>query len=860
MATTQEFYRIGGRLPRYATKLSAFANGMYLTNQVIPEGYAKVMVNYDIDDTGSNIKPRAGREKVQLLDYSSNVLGPASFTDYLYAYNKDNSEVEDLKDVVLSYGLYTDMSELVNIENLAYDRPVYIASMHKRTDTTAYTLIEDAGYQVLIPGVISEEDLKEFWSLYYDKEQEQFKKIDNKDIGYITARTVTNAYAFDKPFKGPVGRPIGTVLNNEIITFSGPNVEYEEYTANPERSSLLNFGNPTLTKLIITNEGNKYTIKRQMLDATSLNAIEAYSSGFNMLHEAPYVFQNEEGSALSVLGAVPYDPENPNIPVFVPKLGNKLDLHVTYAYPKEGDTIKYKVEVLDLTNNKSEWEVLTDFKESFTAGEEFYYTYIPKYKAAMIRFTLRIGDDSTTDDTGLVPIDCTVNYGTLEPKTFDLSTCKGVISWLGCLGVYGVVGAENSIFFSDVENPSYFPYPYNVIEFDNEILAVHNYLDFLLVITVDSVWLVTAGETINTSTQKRILANVHIPEIDAINLVVLKDQIFFKTDTQFYVLKPNQYTSDATDLKNYVNSTAISNLTQNFTASVVDILNQTYKTIWQKYTRERRKQIRFEDFDVLDTRSVIRNEEVHYIYTITPKLTDGIVLENLNLHFVYNTLTRSWRIYFCVIGDDDTYYNPVLYKNKQSGAYYEFFPHTKSTGGSGIVVSKQSTADLSDNLVQGDWTLTEHYDNFNYIDTGNIALDDANTKRFREVQLNLVNMEHTKISFYADFKVDGQERVQATNYVLQHITDNRDPDYGQIYITPIEETNIDLYGTTVLAESDSSDHWELDLSRFPDLNMATVRFNLQGRGRRGSLQLLNTSLKRYELSDINWVYRTMSGR
>ena len=57
-----------------------------------------------------------------------------------------------------------------------------------------------------------------------------------------------------------------------------------------------------------------------------------------------------------------------------------------------------------------------------------------------------------------------------------------------------------------------------------------------------------------------------------------------------------------------------------------------------------------------------------------------------------------------------------------------------------------------------------------------------------------------------------------------------------------------------------SDHWALDLSKFPDLSVATVRFQLQGRGRRGALQLLNTSLQRYELADMHWVYRVMSAR
>jgi hypothetical protein len=70
-----------------------------------------------------------------------------------------------------------------------------------------------------------------------------------------------------------------------------------------------------------------------------------------------------------------------------------------------------------------------------------------------------------------------------------------------------------------------------------------------------------------------------------------------------------------------------------------------------------------------------------------------------------------------------------------------------------------------------------------------------------------------------------------------------------------------LPGMTTLADDVSqSDHFAVDLSKFDALDVATIRFTLQGRGRRGAIQLLSTSLKRYELSDVNWVYRTMSAR
>ena len=888
MATTQEFYRLGGRLPRYTTKLSAFSNGMYLTQQMIPEGYAKSMINYDIDDTGTCIRPRAGREILQKIPFESKVLGPASITDYIYAYNKDETEVTTLKDMVLSYGLYTRLDSLVTNEAAKKERPIYIASMTREVDEALYDLDPNTNQWVLRQeGEKYTEEYNEFWGLSYNKEAELFDKLMNQDVGYVIARTIDNAYAFDKPFVSSVGRPIGALINNELITFAGPKFTVKDYPNTPSRSELLNFGKPELAKLVLVDTADGTIVKRKNIEPQVLNPLEAYSSGYNILLANPYEFTNEVGGSLAGLGIIPYDPASDpasRTTLLAPKVGQSVLLRVYYQYASNTDTIKYKVEELDNTDS-SEWKMLKEYGDGVKAGSTIEYEYLIQTASSVVRFTLRKGDDTATETTILIPIYANTNdtYTKYENQTYDLTTGTGMISWQGCVGVYGVTGAKDTIFFSDVENPSYFPFPYNIIQFDNEILAVHNYLDYLLVVTVDSIWLVTGNTTIATSTQKRILANIHIPEIDAINLVVLKDQIFFKTDNQFYVLKPNQYTSDATDLKNYVNSTAIANLTQTFTSSVVDLLNDVYVLTWQRLTAEHRTQIRFEDFDVYDTHSIIKDSEVHYIYKIKPKLTGGIELDYLNMHFVYNTLTRSWRMYFVAIGDEDINYNPVLYKNKQSGIFCEFIPRSNLSDGSTLYVTKQTREEVTDNITDEDWNLTTEYNNYPYLDTGNVSLDDTFTKRFREVQFNLYNMENETIRFFSDFKLDGRERIHATSYELQHITDVNDPDYGVIYVTPTEatnvdlqtttevnsakygiiymapisQTNVDLQGTTVTTGDDG---WSIDLSRFPELSMATVRFTLQGRGRRGSLQLLNTSLKRYELSNMNWVYRTMSAR
>ena len=889
MAMTQEFYRLGGRLPRYTTKLNAFSNGMYETQQMIPEGYAKSMVNYDIDDTGTCIRPRAGREIIQTIPFDSKVLGPASITDYIYAYNTDETEVTSLKDIVLSYGLYTKLDTLVSVDAAKDTRPIYVASMTREVDESLYDAGDQGDWILRQEGDKYTELYDEFWGLSYDKDEEHFDKLDNQDVGYVIARTVDNAYAFDKPFVSSVGRPIGALVNNELVTFAGPKFLVKDYPNTEGRSELLNFGKPELSKLILVETSNGTVVRRKPITPQVLNPLEAGSSGYNVLLADPYTFENEEGGSLSGLGVLLYAETDGKLnTVLAAKVGQTVTCRAYYQYAKAGDSIKYKMEVLDLTNTNSEWEVVKDFGDAIPAGPTNYIDqeYVIKYTRFVVMFTLRKGDDTTTDATDISP-PITANtdnkYTKYENQTYDLTTGTGMISWQGCVGVYGVESAKDTIFFSDVENPSYFPFPYNIIQFDNEILAVHNYLDYLLVVTVDSIWLVTGNTTISTSTQKRILANIHIPEIDAINLVVLKDQIFFKTDSQFYVLKPNQYTSDATDLKNYVNSTAIANFTQTFTSSVVELLNKVYVLTWQRLTAETRKQIRFEDFKVYDTHSVVKDSEVHYIYKIKPILTGDIELDYLNMHLVYNTLTRSWRMYLVAIGNETVNYNPILYKNKQSGIFCEFLPRSNAEGVSKLYIVKQTRSAVTDDIVDEDWNLTSEYNNYPYLDTGNVALDDTFTKRFREVQFNLYNMEQETIRFFSDFKLDGRERIHATSYELQHITDVNDPDYGVIYVTPVEntnvdaqtasdvnsekygvivmapisQTNVDLQGSTVTTEDDG---WSIDLSKFPELSMTTVRFTLQGRGRRGSLQLLNTSLKRYELSNMNWVYRTMSAR
>ena len=132
--------------------------------------------------------------------------------------------------------------------------------------------------------------------------------------------------------------------------------------------------------------------------------------------------------------------------------------------------------------------------------------------------------------------------------------------------------------------------------------------------------------------------------------------------------------------------------------------------------------------------------------------------------------------------------------------------------------------------------------------------------------MNIVSHEQSKIKFYADVKIDNKLNIDSTEYEVQHITDPSDPEYGLIYVIPTATKDyhkiMTAYRDTTLEDEDQElvKYWEIDLSAFPDLEMATIKLKLFGKGRRASFQALCTDLKNYELSTFTWVYRIMSVR
>ena len=155
MTTTTLSYRLRQRNQRTLTQPCTYSLGMFYTDFVVPEKYAKVLVNYDINDSSGALATRPGKlnEVVLLKDVRVNSddegtidiaeYGEPHLTDFLYTSKADNfdlqhtPEVEGFYDSVLSFGKPMKMSDVIpaNVLSENIRDKMCIAAAYKSTVT-----------------------------------------------------------------------------------------------------------------------------------------------------------------------------------------------------------------------------------------------------------------------------------------------------------------------------------------------------------------------------------------------------------------------------------------------------------------------------------------------------------------------------------------------------------------------------------------------------------------------------------------------------------------------------------------------------------------------------------------------------
>ncbi len=455
-------------------------------------------------------------------------------------------------------------------------------------------------------------------------------------------------------------------------------------------------------------------------------------------------------------------------------------------------------------------------------------------------------------------VDSLKNLGT---ELFDLSTATGMFSFNNMLGLYGVQGAETTLFFSDMENPGYFPFPHNIHSFDEQILKVINYLDSLIVVTTTSIYAVSGKGLPNTFIVKKIITNLNITELDADLIKVIKDQVFFKADNTFFILKPNAYTGDATDLRVMEVSKGINTFVQNFKTNTLDLFNDLYPL---RLTEPELTDNIVEDNRYMYDNLVIKGYNQHVVdgklqIVIRLELTsDNTTLNTDPLRFsnqadlvmIYDTLTKQW--YFQVYSLLPM--GAVRHRRIDNQSIL-LFDKAEINNDRYLIIARYDSdpRDYYEDTTLG-FSVTPKIRNWQINDAGIIPMSNAVYKRLRELQFTINNIDQVPLHFYSKVLADGASVLESSRFEVQQITDVNAADYGHIYINKYDDINLEVPGAT------TADAWELDFSRFPENYYIRVHVELTGKGRFISSVIINRDEKRYELSNTIWVIRPMNGR
>lgn len=540
---------------------------------------------------------------------------------------------------------------------------------------------------------------------------------------------------------------------------------------------------------------------------------------------------------------------------------------------------------IDLYNEEF---TLGEYAQRQGAGTPFTITATMPESEVLVKLTITDPQDTvdgeeyllSTNTIGLSLVsEELANTLNLDARNFDLGKCTGMCEWEQRLVLWGVPGALNTLFVSDVNNPTFFPYPNNVDIFTDPIIAVHNYGDELLVLTTSALYRLIWENEGTGWTHKLVQQNLHVTEEDTYMSCVIKNMFFFKSGEYFYMMVPK--TTSAASVRGEVTiapiSKPIENLLDNFHKEVYNLIKvMVDQPDLPDFTD---KLINY--FSYVDNTKVV----VNYVYALDNSTADMTVQDTatskyLYVQLIYDTDARTWTIRAFEAAH-------MLYASHADAIQQDrFIDVTPALDGNQLVMQYYKFVNLVDDAIQyitdtgAAQTATRIIKNYQYLDTGNREINTELKKRFREFQFKLKNNTATNLGFFTSFLIDGSLRKDLQRYsprmlldpstneatiVVERVLDAATMTYNTTRVERIliPERMLQDDGEltpTTLAEETDPDRWILNQSAFPGRTLWKIRMPISGKGLAPRAILLSTNEADYELLGHNWVYRTMNGR
>lgn len=792
---------------------SQFSSGMKYTKAPLGDGYARTLVNFKLNNDGESLRPRGGARTIHSFTESSIPIGAT--LGLFYTANVFVSNAAETDVTIRQVSIYGDMS---------YD------GLNLST-AVAYVELDDAPF---------------------------YECVHTTSTGYLKARPATTVVH-------------GVVCENPTYAIDGVCAEYDGslYCVHDSKLAVMKF------KL---NDSGHIVWTIVDIIAKEPTSVLAANYGYNMLKTNPYQFVNTAGLDLIAEGVLPYDADG-NI-ILSARPGERITFKLVYTYDTNDITNsnKYYVqwEILDPDSGKDP-TILQKWNKSqaYTPGDDISYTFTPSLK----NFTLIVRvfkqdeiqdqEDEWESNTNLQSVCSKADYITphcvttlanyyltsdsamtsknLSVANYNIGTMQDLIHWKNRLCCWGVDGCKSTLWLSEINDPSYFPYPNNVEVFSEDIVGVIPYLDSLIVFTKTTAYMITLNDDGLTFNTKKIQDKLNMTSDDAASIIAVQNMVFFRNDLQYYMIVPQySYNSGTYGVQMAPISRPVEYLFTHFIEGATDIVNSVYglSPDLVKYPL---------NTDVNWVKQYVDGNEIHIVYNLnlTQKHSDSLYTSDIctcNFHIVYDSVLRAWST--CLIESD--MYTPTVLRNTATGGTLMCKIYTDDDE-FGLTVYHYDKNNLEDDIPISYECTPRKYNNRQYIDTGNRNFAEDLKKRFREIQFCVNILERGQLNFNTGFICDDVHEIQQYHWEVEVVDEAThtlgvtrvydDQDY------PSDTPEISYLGT-----------WQLDTSVFPDTTMCKIRYHVCGKGYNGSAQILSDNLIPYELLHISFVYRQMFAR
>lgn len=414
------------------------------------------------------------------------------------------------------------------------------------------------------------------------------------------------------------------------------------------------------------------------------------------------------------------------------------------------------------------------------------------------------------------------------------------------LYLYGPKTKANFLQFSMFEEQWYLPFPYYNIEIPEPIVYVYPYLDSLVVFGKYNIYMLTGGVGVLDLKLHKIYENLSITAAD-VNLVnTVGTYLMFFNNNIGYLMVPNTYSDDPTNIKVYKLTDNISNALLNPEPLIKAItnkigLNGFASTIFANYTT-------FVDSNVL---YIAAN------YTWARETTEY----KSCIIYRYNQTYKYWNLYYSPTFTELN--NPYIAEPQLGVQYITTDENVKR-----LTFLNSVHIDPVDKVYDGnDATKT---DIETYLDTGYLSVDTMNDKRFKDIIVEFDNIKRNKddsdMYIHCNFFIDGTpmlisepNNIQVENQygnvlgdIEPHIPLKEEPFNTILY--HISDSNRDSNDPFVI-DSTYGVAFKLDDSMYTNVGRTHVRIPVFGKGRLPSFTLRIVTKNNYEFINYSLIYK-----